>query len=639
MRPRPLVLTAALAAALAPQAHAAAPPVAVTDVRPVKNNYVLVEPIAPVDGSSPPRWLMNLNVRLRNDGGDEVMLERVRITYFGGNVPAPTDVTGDLLAQSQDDEDLKLAPGESQTFIVPEGRFNDDPLPTQVRVDFFFAGYGSPIDVQRNLARYRNQVEYRFPLELSREQRAVVNAHHDLLSHHRPSDSQWFGYDIGVRRWKRDHWSSYVDEPGDKNEDKVAWGVPVVAMASGQVMRCWRTKPDNEPGEKVDGGGNSIWIRHANGEFAFYGHMQDGTVPKDVCPVEGDQGGNGVTVAAGRQLGLVGNSGHSGGPHLHVHLQTHYPPLDDPNLGSGRPLLFHGVRVRTGENGDDWTGPAPCDPSAPPFAVLAGASPAPYQLIEELPWPGRPEIARHAIAGECWQDELTAIAASGYEPEWIDAFAVDGKPYFNGLFRPAGRAWVARHDLTSEEYVEELAHWEGLGYRPRLVESYGDDDEHRYAAVFVRQSGPAYFAYHAKTEAEHEELAGFLVAAGYRPRNVSVVSAGGMTRWTALFVAESIGSFELKSSLTGPEYQEWLLKHEAAGRRLVYLNAWDDDGEPRFAAIVSSQASSKDAARHGLSQGEYQSEYEQLTALGYLTRVVTGYDDGGEARFAGLWRK
>ena len=72
---------------------------------------------------------------------------------------------------------------------------------------------------------------------------------------------------------------------------------------------------------------------------------------------------------------------------------------------------------------------------------------------------------------------------------------------------------------------------------------------------------------------------------------------------------------------------------------LLYVNAYVHGGQPQFSAIWSSKANGQYKARHGLSGAQYQSEWESATGAGFLTRDVTGYGTGGEARYAAIWRK
>ena len=58
---------------------------------------------------------------------------------------------------------------------------------------------------------------------------------------------------------------------------------------------------------------NSIIIQHADGSYALYWHMKNGSVTSKIV---------GQTVVAGEYLGVVGSSGSSSGPHLHFEIRS-----------------------------------------------------------------------------------------------------------------------------------------------------------------------------------------------------------------------------------------------------------------------------------------------------------------------------
>ncbi len=106
--------------------------------------------------------------------------------------------------------------------------------------------------------------------------------------------------------------------------------------------------------------------------------------------------------------------------------------------------------------------------------------------------PGWAELARHGVPASKYQGEFSKITALGYRPVWIDGYDVNGKTYFNVIFRRAnGKAWVARHGLSGSKYQKEFKKWTKLGYRLAHVESYKSSGNVRYAAIFVKTSGPA----------------------------------------------------------------------------------------------------------------------------------------------------
>jgi Peptidase family M23 len=96
------------------------------------------------------------------------------------------------------------------------------------------------------------------------------------------------------------------------------YGVDVMAVADGTVVEILDTledqKPPNGPDPKTinleNVGGNQVILDLGHSVFAFYAHMEKGSIR--VAP--GDR------VKRGHVLGKLGNTGNTTGPHLHFHL-------------------------------------------------------------------------------------------------------------------------------------------------------------------------------------------------------------------------------------------------------------------------------------------------------------------------------
>lgn len=99
--------------------------------------------------------------------------------------------------------------------------------------------------------------------------------------------------------------------------------VEIVAAAPGVIVA--KSDGNYDRNCSFDAGNwNAVYVRHTDGSIAWYGHMKrNSTTDKAV----------GEQVEAGEYLGIVGSSGNSTGPHLHLELQDVTGNIIDPFKG------------------------------------------------------------------------------------------------------------------------------------------------------------------------------------------------------------------------------------------------------------------------------------------------------------------
>jgi murein DD-endopeptidase MepM/ murein hydrolase activator NlpD len=133
--------------------------------------------------------------------------------------------------------------------------------------------------------------------------------------------------------------NTFTGNPKD-NKAYHAYGTELLAVADGIVMSVKDGIPDNVPGgsravpltpETI--AGNVVVLDVGGGRFAFYGHVQPGSLR--VKP--GDK------VRRGQVLGLLGNSGNSDEPHLHFHVGDSASLLE----AEGQPYVIDSFDVMT----------------------------------------------------------------------------------------------------------------------------------------------------------------------------------------------------------------------------------------------------------------------------------------------------
>jgi hypothetical protein len=244
-----------------------------------------------------------------------------------------------------------IAPGEEALIFNPMLLGTVRPG-TAVRIEIDAAGKtsgGQTASVTVRPVDCRN----RHKLELPVRGRILVYDGYDLYSHHRRTgydkddlavgitdNSQRFGLDLVVV----DEQARFFRGSGSRPEQWLGWGLPVRSAANGIVAAVHDGQPDNDvmgqPNKWVDRDqkknpmttyGNYVLIEHAPGEFTVAAHLKNGSVKV----------AKGQRVAAGQVIGAIGNSGASGGVHLHFERRTGLGIAGIETL----PPYFNGVQL------------------------------------------------------------------------------------------------------------------------------------------------------------------------------------------------------------------------------------------------------------------------------------------------------
>jgi hypothetical protein len=115
------------------------------------------------------------------------------------------------------------------------------------------------------------------------------------------------------------------------NTSYPSYGQPVLAVADATVVKAVDIYEDQVPGQTIgvtleNAEGNHVVLDLGEGRFAFYAHL----LPGSVTVKEGNR------VSRGQQIGELGNTGSSDGPHLHFHV------MDTPSAlaSDGLPYVF-----------------------------------------------------------------------------------------------------------------------------------------------------------------------------------------------------------------------------------------------------------------------------------------------------------
>jgi hypothetical protein len=173
-----------------------------------------------------------------------------------------------------------------------------------------------------------------------------------------PFQGEWYVFSGGRGVFVNDHWTTssqrnaldvfqVVNRSSHRDDSKrltsyYAFGKPLLAPAAGRITALLDTRPDLAIGDsdRRHPEGNYLVMDIGDGRYVMMGHLKQGSARVEV----GDR------VRLGQALALVGNSGNTSEPHLHMQVQN-VPSFDVADAGIRTyPILFRdAVLIRGGE--------------------------------------------------------------------------------------------------------------------------------------------------------------------------------------------------------------------------------------------------------------------------------------------------
>jgi murein DD-endopeptidase MepM/ murein hydrolase activator NlpD len=171
---------------------------------------------------------------------------------------------------------------------------------------------------------------------------------------------------------------------------------------------------------------NAVYIKHADGSVAWYGHMKNNSLTAKAI---------GAAVVAGEYLGVVGSSGNSTGPHLHFEVYTNssYTNLIDPWSGPCNSL-----------NATSWWA-----------AQRPYYDPAPLKCMTHFPAPVQSQCAggEAVNAKTAFRPGATFYAAAYYRDQQTGGLAQ------YRIIQPNGVVWVSWNQTFGAYYSASWWYW------------------------------------------------------------------------------------------------------------------------------------------------------------------------------------
>jgi hypothetical protein len=141
------------------------------------------------------------------------------------------------------------------------------------------------------------------------------------VNHHQAVESQFFGVDLAMTKER-----SLSNGSGNKLSDYHSFKQSLTSPCNGTVIDLMNDAKDNAIGTSDEKNifGNYVIIDAGNNEYVVLAHILQGSIIPKIW----------AGINAGDLIGLIGNSGSTTMPHIHMHIQ------DSKILNDGSGLLF-----------------------------------------------------------------------------------------------------------------------------------------------------------------------------------------------------------------------------------------------------------------------------------------------------------
>ena len=620
-------------------------------VEPAIGSNLMFLPLAPNTANDPTKAEIAISLTIHNNGPTAVVTNMLTVAFPGFPAQPASPIPLSLTIPSG--ATVGWAFDKSNDIVIPQ------PGPNQISFAVSCNGFTQPAVKTIGLVSGGAPAPggFDFPASASDLRIGEYWSGQSLTHDAGNNGSQLFAYDMGVvgSDPSAAGFSGLLPGTnGTKNTDARIWGKPIRAVADGTVLEAENSVPNNptplpgptkadfdaqfaaqaaavwnKPQFKNPGAGNHFYLQHGD-HVVLYAHMQQGSLNPALLTA-------GAVAKRGEFLGLAGNAGNSSGPHLHIHAIKG----TKPETGPLRPFPFRDTWVI------DRSKLAPPDPAGPWVKAadqgLPIASAAIWPAATKPAWypPGWGEITRSGVADANFQKEFDKVTGSGYRMVWVDGFDVGGHTFFNMIFHPNdGTVWESHVGLNASAYQTQFDKMKAQGFRPLHVETFRNGGNALYAGIWVKAAGPEWNAYHGKSAAEHQALFDSLTKQGFVPTTMSAVEVSGGPLFTALYEKRNVGGFILSGLDSFADYQTQTNTNIAAGRHPASLNAVSNGNNPLMIGLWEQNASANFVARHGQNTAQYQAEYTARLAQGFMTRALSGCDDGhGNTLYAAIWTK
>ncbi|MGJ5816943.1 serine hydrolase [Paludibaculum fermentans] len=253
-------------------------------------------------------------------------------------------------------------------------------------------------------------------------------------------------------------------------------------------------------------------------------------------------------------------------------------------------------------------------------------------------------VAYHGKSSAEHQKQFDKLSPAGFR---IISLSVYGDPdsasYAAVWVKQSGPAWAAIHNMDATAYQKAFDDWTKKGYLPRILSVTGSGSDLKFAGTFEKGKAPVWLCKFGLTDGG-DTLPGSLaffhkwaIQNNCIPISVSIYGSGSDRRYAAVWMPnDNRVMWGWRGAETSDGYQQWFNAFTQIPFRPDYVAVSDNK---LYCSIFRGDGIGDWQGRHNMTSAGYQAEFDKLTKQGYLPIRVQGGGSGGGTRYAALFTK
>lgn len=242
--------------------------------------------------------------------------------------------------------------------------------------------------------------------------------------------------------------------------------------------------------------------------------------------------------------------------------------------------------------------------------------------------------AYHGVNASQHQHHFNNLSQQGYRMIALSVYGGAVNPRYAAVWvKRSGPEYVATHGMNATQYQSFFDIWSQKGFVPVLITATGSGASTIFAAVFEKQNYSGWIARHNIDEATFNNENKHARENNLRLKSATIYGSGSGRRYAGVWIPNpSFIKWLVYPNIPAANYQGIFNANTELPYYKPEVVALSDDAV--YCPLFTDSIIGRWVARHGLTADEYQAAFDQYTKEGLMPVYVDGGGTGNGIRYA-----